>query len=338
MNPYLRIATRTRYVVLIAFLGALVCCLGCTTEPKQPLRIGKNPWPTYEFFSLAQEKGFFKDAGLDVRFIEFNSLSDARRAFERGQLDVFCTTIIEVLQARAFSKRSPQIVKVIDYSLGADVILSQKNLKTAETLRGARFGVELASLGVYVLTRGLQSLGLTLKDIHAINMDQLSMEEAFHAGKIDAMVSYPPTSVRLLRDNTVNTIFSTAQIPGEVIDVIAVDKEIHQQRSNDIRVLLQSFDRAVSYAQDHPEESYTIMAKQEGITSEEFAKAIKDGIVLVSAAEQKDYLGPNGKLAAIIDSSDRILRETNQISGPDHRNDSINPSYLEVAPGNNHAQ
>jgi NitT/TauT family transport system substrate-binding protein len=330
--------TQARYIVLIALCGLLFCYLGCAKEQKQPLHVGINQWPTYEFLVLAREKGFFKEAGIDVKLVEFSSLSDARRAYERGQLEAFCTTTIEVLQAHAFSKRTPQIVKVIDYSLGADVILTQKNIKTAEALRGGRIGVELASLGVYVLTRGLQTLGLTLQDIHAINMDQLSMEEAFRAGEIDAMVSYPPTSVRLRRDNEVNTIFSTLQIPGEVIDVIAVDKEVQQQRRNDIRLLLESYDRAVSYAQAHPEEAYAIMAKQEGITPDEFAKALKDGIVLVSAAEQKEYLGPNGKLAAIIDSSDRILRETNQISGPDHRNDSINPSYLEVAPGNNNAQ
>jgi len=297
-----------------------------------------NPWPTYEFFSLAQEKGFFKDAGVDVRLIEFSSLSDARRAFERGQLDVFCTTIIEVLQARAFSKRSPQIVKVIDYSLGADVILTKSQIKNADTLRGARVGVELASLGIFVLTRGLQSFGLSLTDIHAINMDQLSMEEALRAGEIDAMVTYPPTSVRLQRDNSVNTIFSSAQIPGEVIDVIAIDKLLHQERSNEVRLLLQSFDRAMEYAKDHPDESYKIMAQHEGIKPDEFAKAIKDGIVLVTAVEQKSYLDVNGKLGSIINTADRILRDTNQISGPDYRNDIINPSYIEIASGLAHAK
>ena len=79
-------------VVAVLSLG-----VGCSPEKPTTLRVGINPWPGYEFLYLAQEKGFYRDAGLDVRLVEFSSLADTRRAYERGQINAIGTTVIEVL-------------------------------------------------------------------------------------------------------------------------------------------------------------------------------------------------------------------------------------------------
>ncbi|MEY4582651.1 MAG: hypothetical protein RL701_7354 [Pseudomonadota bacterium] len=84
-----------------------------------PLRIGINPWPGYELLFLAQEKSYFRDAEVDVRLVEFNSPIDERYAYERGQLDAWAATLVEVIQAGDQSEPAPQIIQVIDYSKGA---------------------------------------------------------------------------------------------------------------------------------------------------------------------------------------------------------------------------
>jgi len=141
--------------------------------------VGLNAWPGYEFLYLAQEEGYFRDEGLDVRVVEFCFLSDARRAYERGQIDILGTTVIEVLQIRDNRLREPQIVQVVDCSDGADVIIARPGFASGASLKGARVGVELASLGIYVLIRRLEKSGLSFADVETVFMDQLSMEEAF---------------------------------------------------------------------------------------------------------------------------------------------------------------
>ena len=84
--------------LLVCGLALLALSLGsCSTERAHPtpLRIGINAWPGYEFLYLAQEKGFFREAGVEVQLIEFNSLSDVRRSFERNQIDGFAGTMVE---------------------------------------------------------------------------------------------------------------------------------------------------------------------------------------------------------------------------------------------------
>ena len=307
-----------RLSLLLAVAG-LALHLGCAPPKSAALRVGINPWPGYEFLYLAQEKGFYREAGLEVRLVEFNSLSDARRAYERGQINVLASTVIEVLQARDYSARSPQIVQVVDYSNGADVILARSGLTNGAGLRGARVGLELASLGIYVLARGLEKSGLSLGDVKMVSMDQLLMEEAFRNGELDAIVTYPPTSTKVLRDSRANTVFSSAEIPGEVIDVIAIEAEVNQQRPGEVAKLLRAYHRAIAYTQENPAEAYRIMAAREGLTPEEFRTSLTGGIRVLAESDQADYLRAGGKLAAVIDASNRILRQSGQIKGADRR-------------------
>lgn len=310
-------------------VALLALAFGCGREKPAPLRVGINPWPGYEFLYLAQEQGFFRDEGLEVRLLEFSSLSDARRAYERGQLDATCTTVTDVLQSRDSSPRSPQIVQIVDYSSGGDVVLARPGITDAAGLRGARIGVELASLGVYVLARGLEKSGLSLADVTPVSMNQLSMADAFRAGKIDAIVTYPPTSTLLVRDAKASTVFSSREIPGEVLDVIAVEAEVARQRPGDVTKLLRAFHRAREYAQQSPGPAHRIMAAREGLTPEEFAAALTDGVRLVSEAEQADYFAPGGKLTAVVDASDRVLRQSAQVKGPDRRADAFTAAFAQ---------
>lgn len=317
----------SRTILSGAVTGLLLLFAGCTGEPKPPLRVGINAWPGYEFLFLAQEKGFYRDDGVDVRILEFNSLSDARRAYERGQIDAFGTTVIEVLQAREFSKRSPQVVQIVDSSDGADMVITKPGITNAAGLRGKRVGVELGSLGVYILARCLEKHGLKLSDVTTISSDQMSMEKEFLEGTIDAIVTYPPTTIKLLKTPEAHSFFTTAEIPGEVVDVIAVEEEVVRQRGADVAKLIRAFHRAVDYSKQNPADAYKIMADREGLTPGDFAAALQDGIRLIPPSRQAEYFGASGTLARIIETSDRVLRLSGQIKGPDRRATIVNADF-----------
>jgi NitT/TauT family transport system substrate-binding protein len=317
-----------RKLALLLATAALSLNLGCSREKPRSLRIGLASWPGYEFLYLAQEKGFFRKEGLEVQLIEFTSISDSRRAYERGQIDAMGATITEVLQARDQSSRSPQVVQVVDYSNGADLILARPGIADCAGLRGKRVGVELATLGIYILARGLEENGLSLSDVETVSMDQPSMAEALRNGTVDAIVTYSPLSVKVIRELKAITVFSTAEIPGEVVDVIAVEAGINAQRPGEVAKLLRAFHRAIAYSHQNPADAYRIMAAREGFTPEDFATALTDGVKMLSESDQAGFFGPGGKLAAVIEASDRILRQTGQIKGPDRRGDFSNPSFV----------
>ena len=114
MGRYGRVVT----IVAAAWLA------GCARY-EAPLRIGINAWPGNEFLFLAQEKGFFAAEHVDVRLIEYSSLGDVRRAFDRGQLDGMTATLVELLQSREGTRRAPRAFMATDVSNGADVIVAR---------------------------------------------------------------------------------------------------------------------------------------------------------------------------------------------------------------------
>ncbi len=313
----------------VVFLGLMVFVTGCAKKIPEPLRIGINAWPGYEFLYLAQEKGFYQDLGVAVKLVEFNSLADARRAYERGQIDGLGTSVIDVLQSREQSTRAPQVVQVIDYSNGADVIIAKSSVKNGAALRGKKIGVELGSLGTYVLARGLEKFGLTLADVQLISMDQISMEEAINNGSLDAIVTYPPKSINIISQGKATKIFDTAEIPGEVVDVIAIDDQVIQQRSVEVSNFLKAYQKALHFTEQNPIEAYHIMAAREGISADEFRAALQAGMHVVTQAEQGEFFKAGGKLASVIDTSDRILRQSLQIKGPDRREGIVNALFVE---------
>lgn len=311
----------------IQSLFLLITLTGCEMQPPEPLRIGLNTWATYEFLYLADKKGFFKDENLDVKLIEFSSLFDAQRAYVRGQIDGLGTTVVDVLQMRDESPRSLQIVQVMDYSNGADMILSNANITKGKDLHGKKIGLELASLGIYILARGFDKFGLTLDDVQMQTMDQISLTAEFRKGTFDAIVTYAPMSIQLQRDTKANTLFSTNEISGEVVDVLAIDQAIIDSRPDDIEKLLRAYYRAVDYAQQNPDESYALMGAREGLTPQEFKEAITNGIQLVTQAEQNDFLKQGGKLETVVDMADKIMRKAGQIKGADYRAETITPRF-----------
>src|SRR5947199_7424699 len=122
---------------------------------EMPLRIGINPRPGNEFLFLAQEKGFFAAQGVDVRLIEYSSLGDVRRAFDRGQLDGMTGTVVELLQSREGTRRAPRAFMATGVSNGADVIVARGEIASVAALAGKRVAAEGEAPGLFMLARAL---------------------------------------------------------------------------------------------------------------------------------------------------------------------------------------
>lgn len=298
----------------LGVLAIALALLSCDTQ-RAPLRIGLNAWPGYEFLYLAEKLHLFEKHGVRVRLVEFNSLADARFAAERGSLDGLGTTVIEVLLAR---ERSPEnalsITRVVDSSHGADVILARGSSKEMSSLKGKRVGVELGSLGVYVLARALESAHLSLSDVVPVAADQATMATNLLGSKeLDAIVTYPPTSVAVSASSDVVEVFSTKAIPGEVVDVLAFTDAAIKARPKDLDAVAKAFAEAIEHSKTHPED-FRIMGQREGLSEDAFQAALRDGMVVYSSDDQRQFFGATGTLRRVIRKSCQVLAETKQLS------------------------
>lgn len=273
----------------------IVCCLlifvtSCTEKPDQKtIRLGINPWPGYEFLYLADQKGFFEEEGLDIELVELASLADIKRVFEQGRIDAMASTIIEAVEVSLNSDQKIHIALIPDFSNGGDVILANKPISSIVDLKGKKVGVELGLLGSFILSQALRKNGLSLDDVTMLNVEQLDAENQLMSGNIAAMVTYPPFSTETLRHGTVNQIFSTADIPGDVIDVVAIRGSSLINPMKWQQKLFTVWQRALDYAKNNPAEANKIMAEREGISEEEFVDALT-GMTIVENDRQTELL------------------------------------------------
>lgn len=302
---------------LRAALCALVCALAsCSWQSPAPLRIGISDWPPFEFLHLAREKGFFEQEGVEVRLIEFASMSDARRAFEHRQIDGGLFSIFETLHLRERSARGLQVPLVIDFSDGADAILGRPGITDVAALRGKRLGIDLGALGIYIADRALNLHGLSLDDVTVVSVEDIDMLHYLQEERVDAVVNYPPTRTHIEAAGLASAIFTSREIPGEIVDVLALDEAVIDERPEDVARLIRAFYRAVEYARANPDEAYQIMAKREHVDVAAFREALESGITLVPLADQERFLSANSPFTRTVTEIARIMHARQQLRHP----------------------
>ncbi|GAB1262882.1 ABC transporter substrate-binding protein [Aurantivibrio plasticivorans] len=299
---------------LLCLSFTIVSCLllGCGKPPQETFKIAINPWPGYEFLHLAEHLGYFEVEDLPVELVPFGSLSDAQRAYIHGRVDGLASTIIEAVQSQALGGRPLKIVLVPDFSNGGDVIVASNLIDSMDSIEGVRVGCEIGSLGIYLLSRALEESGLSLDDIELVNVEQSNGARAMDNGDIDVFVTYPPISLEILKQPNRTIIFSSAEIPYEIVDTVAVAHDVLEKHPTFVSKLRNVWRKALEYTEKNPEQAYAIMAQREGITSEEFQEALGD-LKIIGYEEQIDIFSKPGELDQQAKSVCEVLNRVDAI-------------------------
>lgn len=298
---------------------AVLCYIlaSCAPAPQKPIKIGINQWPGYELFYLAEELGYFEKLGANVEFVHFDSLDDVLVAFTLGQVDMFTGTIIEAVLACDQMPTTPRIVMLFDYSNGSDVIITHKAISSMQELKGKKVASETSSLPLYMLDRALRINQMTLQDVNTLPMNQLQMEKAFKENKVDAVISYPPVASRIQRNNETNIIFSTADIPGEVVDALISNPHTIATTPYISEKMLEAWEMALHYLNTNEDAAIKKMANRLQITESEFKNSLST-IKLLNRSEMHAYLSKldNKNINHIAENIHNTMKEIGVVNKP----------------------
>lgn len=266
-----------------------VLLLSCSPAPVHPpLKVGFNTWPGYEFIYLAHVKNFYAEQGISVKLVELNSLGDVRRAFERGQIDIMASSLVELVTAAESSGIKLTPIAVTDASRGADKLITRKTISQLSELQGKRLGAEPGTVDTLVAAAALRLGKLTLDQVTFEFASQDDLVAKLEAGEIDALQTYPPYSNRLLANSDFHVLFDTQQIPGEIIDVLSVRQTLIHERGAELTKFLHAYFNAVEFFHHNKTESAQIMAQREGLSTADFLDAIES--MTIYSREDQDQL------------------------------------------------
>lgn len=278
----------------------------CSRSNVEPIRIGYNEWPGCEVLYLADQLRLFQKHGVRVNLEDFASLSDVLRAYQEGRLEGATMTLVELLRISG-TPDPPVAVLAIDASAGSDGIVARPGIGRMRELKGRRIGVESPTLGGYVLGRALDRSGMVLSDVIPVNMtpEEEGMD-AFRNGRIDALVTFEPSLSILERTAGGKKIFSSREIPNEIIDVLAFSPRVLKTRRADCKRVLEAWFEAMDYWTAHPKEAEEIMSRRERTSPEMFRESLQ-GLTIYSREDnlrlfrQADGKTPLSETASRID-------------------------------------
>ncbi len=299
-NIILFLAVATTLIVSV-FLS-----LNSEKNKKKMIHIGVPQWPGFEYLFIAKKQGFFEQVGLDIELVELSSLTEVRRAFERGKIDGMAATLVEVLEAYKYSSKIAKPVLVIDYSNGAYEILTTGNIKNIKDLKGKVIGVEAGSMSSYIVHTALKLHNVKHSEVVLMPMSLHALPKALGSGKVDAITKYAPTSITIKKQHDVNVIFDSSEIPHKLLDIIAINDELLTDNKLLQNKLFLAWQLTLEYIDNHPENSYQILTERMHVSENEFSDSMKL-INLVSDTEQTNYFNSNGIIHNNLENMGEII-------------------------------
>ena len=246
MNAYLR--ARRHPVRSLHASRSCSRLAGCMREPETALRIGTNVWIGSEPLYLARELGRLDPAA--VQLVEYPSASEVLRAFRNQAIDGMVISLDELFGLAADGLQ-PRIILVVDVSHGADVVVGRRGMRTMHDLKGKSVAVESSALGAFVLSRALALNGMQASDVNVVHLESNEQPSAFEKGQVDGAVTFDPYRAQFLRAGA-TTLFDSTQIPGEIVDLLAVRATVLEKHPKAIQALLAGWFGAIDYMKSDP--------------------------------------------------------------------------------------
>jgi NitT/TauT family transport system substrate-binding protein len=252
-----------------------------------PLRVAYSDWPGWTAFEVGIQKGWFKEAGIDVEFSWFDYLP-SMEAFSAGKVDAVMVTNGDALVTGANGSKSKMIL-LTDYSNGNDKVIARPGIKTLSDLKGKKIGLELTLVEHLLLLQGLKKLSMQQDQVTLVNFRTNETPQALASGQVDAVAAWYPTSSQALTSVPGATaIWTSADVPGLIYDTVAVSPQSLATRKADWTKFVKVWYRISDFVRDPATraEAVAIMAGKVGVKADEYDKAMP-GTYFLSLAEAK---------------------------------------------------
>ncbi len=177
----------------LAVAGSLFLASAAMAQDNIKVRLDWTPWGSHAAIHLAQQKGWFKDAGLNVETEDGNgSVNTLQIVGNSDQFDVGHAALASLLIAR--DKGLPVKALAVFARLNDIGLLVPKNsgIKGPQDLRGKKVAYTAGSLEAPFIDAFLAAGNLTRNDLELINVDAAAKIGTYIAGRADAVFSTIP--------------------------------------------------------------------------------------------------------------------------------------------------
>lgn len=270
---------------------------GCDRQPAadapaQPLRLAMDLWPGYYPALLADEHGWLAQAKVQLS-VSFPGNTDRMVAdFAAGRHDMVAVSLGDLINTTR-GHSSVQVVLVADESAGGDVVLARRGLASASD--ALRVATNLGGFGELFLRDFAARQQLDTTRWVWVNADAAEVPSLLAHGLADLGHTWEPYVSQAVAEGA-RPLFSSAQTPGLITDVLAVTHATLERRAPLLRAFVAAWLRAVDWWMANPTEAARMIARR--IQVPEASVTLK-GVRLMSLQDNRRLLGAPGQVAAL---------------------------------------
>ena len=323
-------------LVKISSLRMLVCgliaaCSLTTTPARAQIKVGVSDWTGWVAWYVAEQQGFFKKYGADVKLVWFANYSDSISALSTGQLDANSQTWSDTLGPLA--KGLPlKVVLVNDNSFGNDALMAGPKIKGFPDLKGKTVALEQYSVSHFVLYTALARNGLTPKDVKVVNLSAGDAAAAFISGRIDVAVVWNPWISQIQMSGKGRALFTSRDMPGLIPDLLVAQAQTIRAKRKDLIGMTRAWFDTVDFIRARPDDAVKIMSKVIGMSAADY-KVFLPGTRFFDAAanlEAFDSSNPHS-LVRVAPSIAAFLLSNKLIDGQPDAAKGVDRSLLDAA-------
>jgi len=115
-----------------------------------------------------------------------------------------------------------------DFSNGNDGVVL-KGADTLAAIKGQSVNLVELSVSHYLLARGLETVGLSERDIQVVNTSDADMVAVYGTDDVSAVTTWNPLLNEITAMPNSHQVFDSSQIPGEIIDLLVINSDTLKQ-------------------------------------------------------------------------------------------------------------
>jgi NitT/TauT family transport system substrate-binding protein len=284
----------------------MAACFGVAAAPAAqadtPLRIGFSDWPGWTGWQIAIDKGWFKQAGVDVDMQWFD-YSASLDAFSAGKLDGDFVANGDGL-AIGGSGAKNILIMLTDYSAGNDMIVAKPGITSIKQLAGQKVGIEVGLVEHLLLEHALQANGMKLSAVTLVNTVTNNTPQVLASGSVAAIGAWQPIDDQaMLQLPGARPIYTSALAPGLIFDGLAVSPESLKEHPEEWKKVIGVWYRVLAYINNPAThaDALKIMSARDGVDPKTYQHFFK-GTHLLSRAEAEAAFVKSDKITSIYGS------------------------------------
>lgn len=304
---------------------------GGSTQPTS-LTVGLTYVPNIQFapFYVAEQLGYYKDAGLNVTLRHHNFGEDEFAAIAAGRENVIFAGGDEVLQARAKGLPLVYVANIFTQYPVALIVPDNSSIHSVADLRGHTIGVPGAYGATYIGLLGLlHSAGLSTSDVKIQSIGYTQVP-ALIGHKVDAVMGYVNNEpIQFQKASFAVRTFPASQAQPLISNGLAAQESELKAQPAAIRALIAATLKGLDYTIAHPQEAVQL--------SEKYVPGLSDPATAASALQvlnatipvmQPNASKPGYNDPAAWQSMATFLQQVGQLNGQVDVTKTYSNSYL----------